>query len=65
MGYDIIGDVHGEATMVEALLGRLGCRDTGGAWRHPDRIVVFVGDFIDRGPEQLRAVGIVRRMLDA
>jgi hypothetical protein len=65
VGYDIIGDVHGEATMLEALLRTLGYRERGGAWRHPDRTAVFVGDFIDRGPEQLRTVDIVRRMLDA
>ncbi|BCS35972.1 metallophosphatase [Luteitalea sp. TBR-22] len=65
MGYDIIGDVHGEAAMLEALLRDLGYEDRGGTWRHPERTAVFVGDFIDRGPEQLRAVGIVRRMIDA
>ena len=65
MGYDIIGDIHGEAAMLEALLRQLGYRETAGAWRHPDRTAVFVGDFIDRGPEQLRTVALVRRMLDA
>ena len=65
MGYDIIGDIHGEAAMLEALLRQLGYRETDGAWRHPDRTAVFVGDFIDRGPQQLRTVALVRRMLDA
>jgi len=30
----------------------MGDRDADGVFRHPDRQVIFVGDFIDRGPEQ-------------
>lgn len=65
MAYDIIGDIHGYAGKLEALLRKLGYHDTAGAWRHPERQAIFVGDFIDRGPEQLRSVDIVRRMVDA
>jgi hypothetical protein len=65
MAYDIIGDIHGHADKLEALLRTLGYRDTAGAWRHPDRQAIFVGDFIDRGPAQVRSVQIVRRMVDA
>lgn len=63
-GYDIIGDVHGHANELEALLHHLDYRKHGGAWRHPERTAVFVGDLIDRGPRQLEAVDIVRRMVD-
>jgi hypothetical protein len=65
MAYDIIGDIHGHADKLEALLRTLGYRETAGAWRHADRQAVFVGDFIDRGPAQVRSVQIVRRMVDA
>ena len=65
MSYDIIGDVHGHAEALKALLGELGYRDRSGAWRHPDRQAIFVGDFIDRGPRQIEAVDIVRRMVDS
>jgi hypothetical protein len=65
MNYDIIGDIHGCADSLEALLGHLGYSQTGGAWRHPVRQALFVGDFIDRGPQQREAVEIVRRMVDA
>ena len=65
MAYDIIGDIHGQADKLEALLRALGYRDTAGAWRHRDRQAIFVGDFIDRGPAQVRSVDIVRRMVDA
>jgi Calcineurin-like phosphoesterase len=66
-GYDIIGDIHGCATQLEALLNAMGYRPndwTGACW-HPQRRAVFVGDLIDRGPGQLRVLDIVKRMVDA
>jgi hypothetical protein len=65
MDYDIIGDIHGQADKLHALLARLGYRERDGAHRHPDRTAIFVGDFIDRGPRQLDSVTTVRRMTDA
>jgi hypothetical protein len=65
MGYDVIGDVHGHADELVAVLAKLGYRESSGAWRHPERTAAFVGDFVDRGPRQLETVGIVRRMVDA
>jgi hypothetical protein len=64
MGYDIIGDIHGQADKLERLLRRMGYRGRGGSWRHPGRQAIFVGDFIDRGPQQLETVELVRRMVD-
>lgn len=64
-GYDIIGDVHGCADELERLLHNMGYQEVDGAWRHPDRQAVFVGDFIDRGPHQLRAVAIPKAMVEA
>lgn len=65
MSYDIIGDIHGHAEALKALLKDIGYRVTGGVWRHPERQAIFVGDFIDRGPRQVETVDIVRRMVDA
>jgi len=65
MNYDIIGDIHGRLDKLDALLRRLGYREHHGAWRHPDRTAVFVGDLIDRGPHQVATVDRVRRMVDA
>ena len=65
MNYDIIGDIHGYADALEALLGHLGYSQTGGAWRHPGRQALFVGDFIDRGTKQRESVDLVRGMVDA
>lgn len=63
--YDLIGDIHGHADALERLLAKLGYRETRGAWRHPSRRVIFLGDFIDRGPRQVDTVRIARAMVDA
>src|SRR6185312_2826468 len=34
--FDIVGDIHGHADKLEALLANLGYRPRMGAWRHPD-----------------------------
>ena len=64
MNYDIIGDIHGHADALTALLKVLGYEERGGLWRHSERTAVFVGDFIDRGPKQLEVISIVRPMVE-
>ncbi|WP_371644567.1 polynucleotide kinase-phosphatase [Streptomyces mirabilis] len=55
--FDIIGDIHGCASELETLLGKLGYVD--GA--HPQgRTAVFVGDLVDRGPD---TPGVLRRVM--
>jgi hypothetical protein len=63
--FDIIGDVHGQFDKLVSLLSHLGYRDSAGAWRHPDRAVIFVGDLIDRGGKQLATLNLVRGMVGA
>jgi hypothetical protein len=65
MNYDIVGDIHGQADKLEALLLRMGYAHRAGAWRKAGHTAVFVGDLIDRGPGQLRTLKIVRDMIDA
>lgn len=65
MAYDIVGDIHGQSGKLIALLNQMGYRERQGAWRHPSRTVLFVGDFVDRGPGQLETLNLVRRMIDA
>lgn len=65
MKYDIVGDIHGYGEALEALLTDLGYRYSAGAWRHPERHLVFLGDLTDRGPDQLRVIDLARRMVDA
>lgn len=65
-GYDIIGDVHGRADQLERLLGILGYQHTSAAFTHPeDRKVIFIGDMIDRGPQEAQTLRIIRDMVDA
>jgi len=64
--YDIIGDVHGHASALKALLSRLDyAPDPQGVWRHPERRLIFVGDLIDRGSEHRELISIVRAMTEA
>jgi hypothetical protein len=63
--YDLIGDIHGYATTLKALLTKLGYRVEDGAYRHQERMVIFLGDFIDRGPEIRETLQTVRAMVDS
>jgi hypothetical protein len=63
--YDIVGDIHGHSQSLRALLEKLGYRDEGGLRRHPSRKVIFLGDFIDRGPFQRESLDMVRPMIES
>lgn len=64
-GFDIIGDVHGCLAPLETLLSALGYQELDGVHRHPIRQAVFVGDLIDRGPDQVGVIRLVRAMVEA
>ena len=65
LSLDLIGDAHGCAVLLEALLDRLGYRpDAAGVYRHPARQAVFLGDIIDRGPQIRETVALVRAMVE-
>ena len=64
MNYDLIGDIHGHSEPLLELLEKLDYRSTGGVYRHSNRKVIFLGDFIDRGPNQREVIEIVRPMID-
>ncbi|HKN66687.1 MAG TPA: polynucleotide kinase-phosphatase [Gemmatimonadaceae bacterium] len=65
--FDIIGDVHGCATELEAMLATLGyARAENDAWRHPaGRKAVFLGDLVDRGQRIPDVLRIVMAMVDS
>jgi hypothetical protein len=65
MNFDVIGDVHGEYDKLVELLSHLGYSESDGAWAHPSRTAIFVGDLIDRGPKQLETVHLVRAMVES
>jgi hypothetical protein len=62
--YDLIGDFHGHADELVQLLATLGYQKSGGTYRQPERRVIFLGDFIDRGPKIRQVLGIVRSMIE-
>lgn len=65
MQYDIIGDIHGYADELESLLQKLGYRLKSGIYAHENnRKVVFLGDYIDRGPKIRETLHIVKNMCD-
>ncbi|MEX2593635.1 MAG: metallophosphoesterase [Anditalea sp.] len=61
---DFIGDIHGHADRLEALLEKLGYSKRNGVYSHPERKALFVGDYIDRGPKIREALEIVKAMVD-
>src|SRR5690606_34938295 len=63
-GYDIIGDIHGCANTLEKLLQKMNYECIEGAYRHPCRQAVFLGDVVDRGPHIREALHLVKNMVD-
>lgn len=60
---DFVGDVHGELEALRALMSALGY-DAGG--RHAaGRRLVFLGDFVDRGPDSPGVVRTVGDLVDS
>lgn len=69
MKIDFIGDVHGHATRLLALLAALGYRrptSRRAEWYHPDgNIAHFCGDLVDVGTENLAVIEIVMAMIES
>lgn len=61
---DLIGDIHGHADKLEELLQKLGYTKQNNYYSHPDRKVLFLGDYIDRGPKIKETLEIVKQMVD-
>lgn len=61
---DIIGDMHGHAGKLEELLHKMGYRKQNNYYSHPTRKVLFLGDYIDRGPQIRETLEIVKGMVD-
>ena len=62
--YDIIGDVHGYAELLKKLLLHMGYSKTESGYLNPSRKAVFIGDFVNRGPEIRKTVRIIRKMVE-
>jgi hypothetical protein len=64
-GYDLVGDIHGHADALHRLLRKLDYTEVEGIFRHPERLIIFIGDFVDRGPQQREVLRIARSMCEA
>ena len=59
---DFIGDIHGHFDTLIKLFDKLGYKKSNGMYSHPERIPVFIGDYIDRGPKIFEVLQLVRSM---
>ena len=60
---DLIGDIHGHYLELRLLLEKLGYSLQGLNLAHPDnRKLAFVGDFINRGPQSIEVLKLVRSL---
>jgi hypothetical protein len=63
--FDFIGDIHGFADKLTQLLTKMGYTKKNGAYHHPERKVLFIGDYIDRGKQISETLEIVKSMQEA
>ncbi|MCK5881004.1 MAG: metallophosphoesterase, partial [Sinobacterium sp.] len=71
--FDIIGDVHGCGDALIRLLEKMSYQEIDGVYQFVGagnclverRQIIFVGDIIDRGPDILQCLNIVRAMVEA
>ncbi len=65
MRFHIVGDVHANADALREVLGRLGWEQTRKGWRKPAALerLIFIGDYIDRGPKNAETIRIVRDLV--
>jgi len=58
----VVGDVHGHVEPLVALLREAGLIDEHLAWSGADARVWFIGDLVDRGPDGIGVIEVVRRL---
>ncbi|WML43399.1 bis(5'-nucleosyl)-tetraphosphatase PrpE [Neobacillus sp. PS3-40] len=64
MNIDIIGDLHGCLREFQDLTEKLGYKwDSGIPIHANERVLGFVGDLTDRGPESLKVIDIIYRLV--
>ena len=63
--HDVIGDIHGHADAMQQLFAKLGYSRQKGVYSHPERQAIFLGDFIDRGPQIRETLEMVCPVIDS
>ncbi len=61
---DVIGDIHGCYHTLVDLLTKMGYHNINGVWQHPERIAIFIGDYIDRGIYIPQVLDLIKKMVD-
>lgn len=62
--YDLVGDIHGHYDLLLKMLDKLGYKKSGNNYVHPNRKIIFMGDFINRGNNIRATVKLIRRMVE-
>lgn len=61
--YDIVGDIHGHLDQLQILVEKLGYSLDD--YSHPNgRQLVFLGDYLDRGPDPIGVLRLVKKFVD-
>lgn len=58
----VVGDVHGAHDKLRALLCEAGLIDLTGNWTGQNAHLVFLGDYLDRGPDGLGVIRLIRQL---
>lgn len=58
----VVGDVHGAHDKLRALLMRAGLIDRAGNWTGGRAHLVFLGDYVDRGPDGVGVLRLVQQL---
>ena len=58
----VVGDVHGQLDKLDRLLRGAGLADARGRWGGGRTTLVFIGDFVDRGPHGVACIDRVMRL---
>ena len=60
----VIGDLHGDAECARHWVNRTGLVGPDGKWTDPTSHLVFVGDYVDKGPTSKQVVELVKSLTD-
>ncbi|GGL69488.1 hypothetical protein GCM10010840_04470 [Deinococcus aerolatus] len=58
----VIGDIHGSYGKLRSMLLRAGLIDFDGGWTAGDAQLVFLGDYVDRGPRGVEVIRLIRSL---
>ncbi|PNY80589.1 metallophosphoesterase [Deinococcus koreensis] len=58
----VVGDIHGAYDKLRQLLRQAGLLTADDSWQGADARLVFLGDYLDRGPHGLDVIRLIRRL---